>query len=524
MKKLFIILAFLPLFGFGQKSLLGFNGGILSFNNALLSESRLDTVILIHMIGQDNISGGALISGLTGNLEKYAGEQDVFIFDSTNFNKINSDVNNNQFPVSQQNSHFGLELSLAYRLDSLLPGNIYINKYAIGSSYLYADPTLDWNAVSTEELYYRFKNMRSRALDKLSSCVVVEYVVWYQGEKDASSLTASNVYAANLNNFIDSVNTLTDSCKFYCVRIHEDMANIGYPYHDTIRSSQYSVFQNHYNTELVTVDDYSLQTDSIHLNVQGEIDLGEKLAVRIEQDFTPSVEAVNLYARFTNPTLNERTKIIHVFDSMNYKGLTDSTNILYFFKTNNETNANLNWMSSSFTGTPMNSPTFYSDSGYVFSSASSQYFNTNFNTSSDFDYPLKYMSMGIYSSAAIGSGLYADIGNSNGVQRNYITASYNGNMYGFLSTISISGANTSDVGLFSVRRDVIDEYIYRNTTEIASGILTDTVRINYDLYIGALSASQYSNRSYSFMWFGRFQNISGIYGIINQYLYDKLIF
>jgi hypothetical protein len=37
MKKLFIILAFIPLFGFGQKSLLGFNGGILSFDNALLS-------------------------------------------------------------------------------------------------------------------------------------------------------------------------------------------------------------------------------------------------------------------------------------------------------------------------------------------------------------------------------------------------------------------------------------------------------------------------------------------------------
>lgn len=528
MKKLLIILAFLPLLLPAQTS--DFPIYFMRHGRAIGNQQQTDTVILINMLGQSNIDGNALISGLTGGNSKYTGELNAYIFDSTNFNKINTTTNNNQFPVSQQDDHFGPELSLSYLLDSLNTKNIYINKYAIGGTYLYQHPSLqDWNVNSSNQLYNAFKQMRARAISALSGKIIAsEYVIWYQGERDATSLVASNLYSENLEEFIDSVNTLTDSCKFYCVRIHTNTDHSTYEYWDTIRGSQYYTFQNHTNVELVTVDSYPLQSDSTHLTVQGEIDLGRKLAIRINNDVNPPALASSYLARITGYTKNYKTKVVNVFDSLDYYDISDSLRLLYVFHTDIETWASYNWMSSNYTLTPVNTPTFYVDSGYKFTAAQNEYLNTNYNPSTDGGFNLTSLSFGIYSNTNIAAALYSDIGLAVATKRIYLSINFSSSIFGWTSTTSTSGSNTVNTGLFSATRLNNAVKIYRDSGVIVTGTRTDAELLNGNIYIGALNTSgtpsQYSNRSYSYMFLGSTRNIPKIYSIMNEYMYGKLIF
>lgn len=154
----------------------------------------------------------------------------------------------------------------------------------------------------------------------------------------------------------------------------------------------------------------------------------------------------------------------------------------------------LNWVSSSYDVTPINSPTFTTDRGYTCDGASS-YLNTGYIPNSDAGLSLDSVAMGIYINGGIDSistGFHMGSNEASGaslIQARYTGNVIRGRVHNSTSFTSVLPAATV-LGLTILSRTAVNATLaYKNglpsTTGTDTG--TSTIKPGYTIYTGCLN-------------------------------------
>ena len=243
----------------------------IALEDELMSYYSEDNVYL--MAGQSNAGGWEDMTELQA--EYIGANSNVKIWDGSNYSVMNSTSNNNQFPIAEQNTHFGTEFSFANKMADYLGSKVTLVKHAKNSTGLGVDGSEeDWNT-TTNELYTDFKTTITDSLTIRKP----QAFIWIQGEKDAKNLTKANNYEANLTNLINGIRThLNNPTLKVCVVLLNSNIPVGvHVYKATVRAAQVSVAATLSNVVTVDPDAYELQPDLVHYTAQGYEDLGEAI-------------------------------------------------------------------------------------------------------------------------------------------------------------------------------------------------------------------------------------------------------
>jgi hypothetical protein len=176
---------------------------------------------------------------------------------------------------------FGPEISLGTRLQQALNKPVALVKYASNG----ADLTQDWQATGLfyQPLIDRINNSIAD-LSALGYDVQISGFFWLQGESDTRNLSWAQNYQANLKNFIGRVRSdlNQDDLPFIVGLIpltSNQLTNRGYfPYADLVRSAQLNVAHEIDNVIAVETLDLPRYQDNLHLNSQGLILAGDRMA------------------------------------------------------------------------------------------------------------------------------------------------------------------------------------------------------------------------------------------------------
>lgn len=155
--------------------------------------------------------------------------------------------------------------------------------------------------------------------------------------------------------------------------------------------------------------------------------------------------------------------------------------------------------------TEVNSPTWTANQGYT-GNGSTQYLNTNFNTSSSgVNYTQNSNCIGIYSRNNT-SEAKVDIGNQNATVISYVISRWTDNNQYHRANVTSGGfasaANTDSRGLFtSLRTNSTTIYGYKNGSQACTTTNTSGTLPNLNLFIGALNNNGtpdfYSTKQYA---------------------------
>jgi hypothetical protein len=165
-----------------------------TFSNYINDDATVDVYFLA---GQSNAQGHAPASALSSALQ--AAQLGAKIYDN-DYNKL-SDIlagSNTQTIAGD----FGFEVTFTNSMVKYKGRNIYIIKYAVGSSYLGFTGSQDWNVatVGSGSLLTQFKAVVTKAFLVLRSqnkTPIPKGFLWMQGEQDATNLTYANAYLVN---------------------------------------------------------------------------------------------------------------------------------------------------------------------------------------------------------------------------------------------------------------------------------------------------------------------------------------
>jgi Carbohydrate esterase, sialic acid-specific acetylesterase len=176
---------------------------------------------------------------------------------------------------------FGPEIFLGTRLQKALDRPVALVKYASNGANL----TQDWQPTG---LFYqpliRRVNHSIAGLSARGYDVKVSGFFWLQGESDTRDLTWAQNYQTNLEDFIGRVRSDLNqpSLPFILGLIplaSDQLTARGYfPYADIVRSAQFAVSQTLPNVVAIETLDLPRSSDNLHLNSQGLIALGDRMA------------------------------------------------------------------------------------------------------------------------------------------------------------------------------------------------------------------------------------------------------
>lgn len=176
---------------------------------------------------------------------------------------------------------FGPEISLGKRLQQELNQPVALVKYASNGANL----TQDWQ--ETGLFYQPLIERVGNAIADLSARgydVQVSGFFWLQGESDTRNLSWAQSYQSNLEDFIARVRSDLDrdDLPFILGLIpltSDQLTNRGtFPYADIVRSAQLEVARSHDNVTAVETLDLPRANDNLHLNSQGLILAGDRMA------------------------------------------------------------------------------------------------------------------------------------------------------------------------------------------------------------------------------------------------------
>ncbi len=183
---------------------------------------------------------------------------------------------------------FGPEVTFGYTLKkSIFPDDsIYLVKYAIGGTTLYAD----WKPDGTGYCYNGFKAAVKAAMQNLAKANLsptIAGMVWMQGEAEAHTGVGAPQYATNLTKLIAAVRSdfATPNMPFVVGRISTYYGKK--PNNDLVRKAEEIVAGQMRHVSWINTDDlgqWPLTTDFPgHYNAPGQIQLGIRFANAIRR-------------------------------------------------------------------------------------------------------------------------------------------------------------------------------------------------------------------------------------------------
>lgn len=180
---------------------------------------------------------------------------------------------------------FGPEVSVGRTLADALPDqNILVIKGTHGGSNLHTG----WSATGTN--YLNFQTTVADALaavDANGDTAIMQGMIWVQGEADAGNTTHANNYQTNLIDLIDRVRDDFfggDDAPFVLSRLSDNQYTTLGASQNAVRAAQAAIPGLVSNTATVFTDDdalYTTRADIIHLDANGQINLGSALAHEI---------------------------------------------------------------------------------------------------------------------------------------------------------------------------------------------------------------------------------------------------
>jgi len=133
------------------------------------------------------------------------------VWANTQFEPIYSTDNNNQFPATSQADGCSVECYFKDIAD-ILGDDIYLLKYAIGSTSLAISVGKDWNTASVAEYYDEIK-AEITAIEAWMVARDKDFewagILWWQGENDSTIEADGLAYQVNMQSLYDGLNTAT---------------------------------------------------------------------------------------------------------------------------------------------------------------------------------------------------------------------------------------------------------------------------------------------------------------------------
>lgn len=255
--------------------------------------------VVVYLVGgQSNADGYGITSQLSTELQ--SSQPDIDFYHGNGGG--NSPLAANQWINLQPGSGsmtgnaggFGPELNFGIGIHQALGSEnarIALIKHTRGGTSLHTDwfPGGDATTAGDGADYQAFQTTVNNALAALTTrypgaTVLVEGMVWHQGESDATATHAGN-YQTNLTNFIADVRaTYGSSLKFGIVQLSDNQTSLDPTSRSTVKTAQAAVATADPLSYLVTTDDLPMGGSStIHFGTSGNLTIGTRLATGMRQ-------------------------------------------------------------------------------------------------------------------------------------------------------------------------------------------------------------------------------------------------
>lgn len=254
---------------------------------------------IVQTIGQSNFTEFKPLADLPA---QYKGAKtDYFSFFKTsdvsgdNGSVVGYHAGNNSYVGDTSNQYFGVTASLAYKLWNTYGISSIISNANIGNTSIYypAIGAGSWNADQTGLLLDRaIQYFALKAKEKSNPLNKMVWVVEL-GENDATDVDAANSFYSNMVALITKARlpvydggTGYPDLKFIIVRIKDELEPVTHPYTSTIQAAVDMLEQEIDGVYVVDAAPVELDVDLIHYTSQGDIDLGELIADKIDEIFS----------------------------------------------------------------------------------------------------------------------------------------------------------------------------------------------------------------------------------------------
>lgn len=226
--------------------------------SASAAEEPLPVFILA---GQSNMNGGGKGKQLPPDLA--AESKNVLRFNATK----------KTWTPQKPGSRFGPEVTFGREMAKALGRPVGLIKFAVSGSHL----VYDWNAAipkAKKNYYAQLIEMLDKA--KASRPIEIFGMVWMQGERDARYPGAAKKYAANLDVLVKTARKDAGAPKMTFVLGRVNPNPKVYKFVEAVRKAQAGLKLP--RTAWVNCDDLGMWPDKVHLNTQGQIELGKRFA------------------------------------------------------------------------------------------------------------------------------------------------------------------------------------------------------------------------------------------------------
>lgn len=242
---------------------------------------RAETIHVVLVGGQSNANGRADPAGLPANLQ--SAQSDVLFY--SNYSGGLSTLRPNG-----STSQFGPEITLGRSMADYYEASgqkVAVLKYAVGGTNLYSQWAAGGTSGTTGDgsVYASFQSTINAGLHALTianptATIVIDGMVWMQGESDAADATNSSAYGTNLIAFIRDIRlTYGANLPFVIGELSVNQTGTGLAvYRNNVRSGQASVGSSVVYTSLVNTDSFELKSDNLHFDAIGQQALGNAFA------------------------------------------------------------------------------------------------------------------------------------------------------------------------------------------------------------------------------------------------------
>ncbi|MEA3460610.1 MAG: sialate O-acetylesterase, partial [Bacteroidota bacterium] len=277
-----------------------------------------DTIRVYYLGGQSNMDGFGFNKDLPGPLSHVS--EDVWIFHG---NPVGDDLPEGGLGLwqalqpghgtgfqsdghkNEYSNRFGVELSLARRLQELYPGNrIALIKYSRGGTSIDSLATgpfgcwePDYQGSTGINQYDHFLRTVRTAMntadidgDGSKDVLVPAGIVWMQGESDASyTEEIANRYYFNLKRLMDLIRASfrCDDLAVVIGKISDSWDDPGdgkvWDHGELVQYAQEKFARNDGNSAIVRETRYYKYSDTWHYDSEGYLDLGKKFAEALKQ-------------------------------------------------------------------------------------------------------------------------------------------------------------------------------------------------------------------------------------------------
>lgn len=264
------------------------------FQSAAAKMGKTNDIAVYLVAGQSNAAGQAEISEVSD--KSVLSSSTILYYHSDYWSQGKSGV-----PLATLNAEnsksgrFGPEISFGREIQKLCPmEKIAIIKHAAGGT----DLAEKWNPGKDESdsdnFGVEYKTFIRTVANSIESLVglgyrpVIKGMIWQQGERDATNKDYSERYAHNLNHFINRVRGQFDSPDMIFVYgqvLPYQLSRFGY--RDVVREAQALIdetSQGEYSVKrayMVATDGLGMRDDKLHINTDGQIELGRLFAEKI---------------------------------------------------------------------------------------------------------------------------------------------------------------------------------------------------------------------------------------------------